>query len=122
MFQKSIVNSQSLNFFILYSFETVTTAFYFMDAMQARQASLKNLKGPVIEPFLKVIYQQIEDATKEGRFSIIPSFSSPNTKLPTFEEREAVFTHLRSEGFTVKDHPNPDPGHPCSHEYTTVEW
>ena len=42
---------------------------------------------------------------------------------PSSTEEQAIFDHLRSEGYTIKFHEDPDPGDPrSSGPYTTVEW
>ena len=93
-----------------------------MNARQAREESLKNLKGPVIEPYIVSIHTQIAEAAKEGKFAIIPSFNSART-WPSSSEEQAIFVHLRSEGYTIRYHEDPDPGDPrSSGPYTTVEW
>ena len=93
-----------------------------MNAKQAREESQKNLKGPAIEPYLTNIYLQIEKATKAGKFAIIVSFASARS-WPSSTEEQAIFDHLRSEGYTIRFHEDPDPGSPVSSgPYTTVEW
>lgn len=96
-------------------------------AAQAREESLKNLKGPIIQKFIDHIDHRIELAIKDGKTIIYHPFASldgqPKHNMhPTIEEREATFKHFTDEGYTVKFFPDPDPGHPASSDYYTIEW
>lgn len=96
-------------------------------AAQAREESLKNLKGPIIQQFIEHIDHRIELAIKDGKTIIYHPFAAaggyPKYKTPpTTEERDATFQHFINEGYTVKYYPDPDPGHPASSDYYTIEW
>lgn len=94
-----------------------------MNAKQAREESQKNLKRPVIRPYIVSIHNQIIKATKEGKFAIILSYSMNSLPWPSSTEEQAIFDHLRSEGYTIKFHEDPDLRDPRgSGLYTTVEW
>lgn len=92
-----------------------------MNAQEAHAISAKNLKGPVIEPYMQTIYLRIEEAAKEGKFKIYDPYSRHDKFLDS-DIRKAIDARLQAEGYTVKWHEDPDPGHPCSSDYTTVEW
>lgn len=97
-------------------------------AAQAREESLMNIKGPAIEEYINHIDGRIEVAIKEGKTIIYHPFvgfngmNQPIMKPPTDEQRDATLQHFRNEGYLVMYHPDPDPGHPASSEYYTIEW
>lgn len=92
-----------------------------MKAEHARQITLTNLKGPVIEPILTYVFTKIGQAAKEGRSEITNPFTGIRTTVtPAMEE--AVVARLRQDGYKVTNHPDPDPGYPGSGPYTTVSW
>jgi len=93
-----------------------------MNAYEARELTQENLKGPVIEPILKEVHEKIEEAAKEGKSSITHPFHGSRGMYPSTNEQEAVWDHLRSEGYKVKHHPNPDPGDPRSNDYDEISW
>lgn len=83
----------------------------------------ENLRGPVIAPMLEHVHRQIEEAAKAGRNEIAhPLAGRVPTEWHETKAREALWLALQNEGYTVKHHPDPDPGHPASGPYTTVEW
>jgi hypothetical protein len=95
-----------------------------MNAEEARQLSDAALKGPAIEPFIEALETEIRCAAKSGRREILPweclaGFTKPRR---TQGIKDAIQRHFVAQGFTWKDHPNPDPGHPCSHPYSTLSW
>ena len=93
-----------------------------MNAEQAKKLTKDNLTGPVIEPLLEAIYKQIEAAAKAGRYSIVKPWSGIRMVYPTTDQQNAVWAHLRREGYTVTRHPDPDPGHPASSTYDEISW
>jgi hypothetical protein len=94
-----------------------------MNAKQAKELAVKNLKGPVIEPFLNHVYKRVEEAAKKGQFEINNPFHGLEHGIwPTNIQQEAVWQKLREEGFEVKHHPDPDPGDPRSGPYDSVSW
>ena len=93
-----------------------------MDATEARKLSNVSLSGIIIQPFLKEIHDRIQTAAKNGKFEIMDPFSSITGKYPTIEEQGAIMVELIKLGYKVVEHPNPDPGHPCSRSYTTISW
>jgi hypothetical protein len=94
----------------------------YMDAESAKKLTQSNLKGPVIEPYLEIIYKKIEIAAKSGKFSIIRPFSEIRTTWPGHEIQKAVWQELRANGYEVTHHSNPDPGYPCSSDYDEISW
>lgn len=92
-----------------------------MKASEARAITNTNLHGLVIKPQLDHIYSLIRLAAEGGRDSISAPFFTKGT-YPTPAEREAIYSKLKDDGYKVVDHPDPDPGHPCSRPYTTISW
>lgn len=91
----------------------------------ARRRSLEKLRGPVIDPYLDLAYANIEKQIEKGRLSTQdPWIPEPRGGLefPSAGIIEAVKEALRTDGYSVVDKPDPDPGHPCSHPYTLVSW
>ena len=93
-----------------------------MKADEAKKLTQENLKGPVIEPLLDGIYRQIEAAAKKGRSSITHPCRDKRMPYPSSDEQEAVWTHLRAEGYKVTHHADPAPGHPASSAYDEISW
>ena len=92
-----------------------------MNADEARRITRENLRGPVIEPLLRIAHVRIKEAAKAGNSSITHPFLGAD-HLTTGASREAALLALSNEGYTVKHHDDPDLGHPCSHEYDSVSW
>lgn len=92
-----------------------------MNAEQAKELARKNLRGPVIEPFVKEIENKIRLAAEQGRFNITHPFHGLS-KYPPFETQDSIYELFIQRGFKVKHHPNPDPGHPASSDYTEISW
>jgi hypothetical protein len=94
-----------------------------MNAKEARELSEKNLTRPVIKPLLDAIYDKISEAAKAGRKSITHPWRGLRTLYPTPDQQQAVWKHLTEvDGYEVKHHDDPDPGHPCSSSYTEIRW
>lgn len=96
-----------------------------MNANEARELARGNLSGVVIDPIVTRLIGQIRKAAEQGRFSLTidwSSLSGPSSYWVNTEEREATFQRLRDMGYKVTQHPDPDPGHPCSHPYDEVSW
>ena len=87
-----------------------------MNAEDARRRSDANLPGN-IDQFIALIDQRIERVIETGEHTLIHPWSDIGW---TPVQREAVIKHYHKNGFKITEHPNPDPGHPCS--YTTLEW
>lgn len=69
--------------------------------------------------------ERIKSACMQGKSSIahplhgLPAVQQMNV---TPETLEALWNSLKEDGFAVDHHADPDPGHPASGPYTTVEW
>ncbi len=95
-----------------------------MNAEEARRITQENLRGPAIEHFLRALDHKILEMAKCGKSSFDPwgYLASLRTPGPTTDERGAIRRHYVAAGYTFQDHPDPDPGHPCSRPYTTLSW
>jgi hypothetical protein len=92
-----------------------------MTALEARKLSVEKLRNSVIQPMVDHIYNRIRAATQQGKFLIRDPFMG-FSQYPSEEEKEAIFMTLKSNGYTVKDHPDPDPGDPRSRPYIEILW
>lgn len=92
-----------------------------MKASEAHDLARKQVRGPAIAHLLEHVHHVIKNAATAGKFSVQDPLSSIRTMVMP-EESKAVYDALRKDGYTVVDHPEPDPGHPCSRPYTTVSW
>jgi len=93
-----------------------------MNAEQARALSSKNL-DLMIEPTIAIINQKIEKMAASNNPSGNRCLNSLWYGLTLSNDQKlAITAHFRKEGFKIVDHPDPDPGHPGSSEYTTMEW
>lgn len=96
-----------------------------MDASEARRLTNEAAAGPAIDAYTKVIDKRIRKEAANGSRQIgnlWAVFSNLRMPSPKPEHRAAIFAYYLTRGFVVKDHPDPDPGHPCSGPYTTLEW
>ena len=89
-----------------------------MNAKEARRLSDANIPGN-IQQFIAVIDQRIAKVIETGEHSLQDPFSGFDM---TPDQEKAVRKHYLKNEYTIEDHPNPDPGHPCSRAYTTMEW
>lgn len=74
----------------------------------------------VVEAFHHIKIQMMNHATASGKRSYV--FRLPHQYSLSFEQCEGLLNLLRNEGIKVTEHPNPDPGHPCSSAYTELSW
>jgi len=101
-----------------------------MNAIEARDMTNENLKSPVIDPYLGIIYTRIECAAKEGKSSVTHPFHVPENlgyesrrqTYPSSPVKQAIYGCLRSQGYEIIEHEDPDPGHPCSCAYDEIKW
>lgn len=93
-----------------------------MNAEDARKITNKSLKGLVIEPLLEKIYRRVKESAEVGKHVLRSPFDINGEPYLSAEIRAALTTSLRSCGYKVLYHEDPDPGHPCSSKYETLEW
>ncbi len=93
-----------------------------MNANEARKLSEHNIKGPATDHLVKIVLDKIDLAAMNGEFEITEPFTGLRMPWPTSEQLEATWVRLQVLGYKVMHHPDPDPGHPCSHPYTSISW
>ncbi len=92
-----------------------------MKATEAVSLSQKANRVVLIEPLRKFVDAKIKEAAEKGRHSIVYPTNGYSQSI-SGDLEEALWQSLRQDGFKVKHHPDPDPGHPCSHPYDEVSW
>ena len=96
-----------------------------LTASEVRKLTSESLKGPVIEPIIDVIDNAIIEQAKNGNSSLHNPMQVGDLRKSfslNADVEKAVRLHYESKGFKWVDHPDPDPGHPCSAPYTTLSW
>lgn len=96
-----------------------------MKASEARALTAQFATSTNIDALYTKLCDRISAAAKQGQTSIAHPFVALNGTrlgLPTREQQEAIRQRLLADGYSVEDHPDPDPGHPCGGAYTTVSW
>lgn len=90
-----------------------------MKASEARDITARaTTTNTQIEEFYQGVIADIASAAQEGR-------SETRLTLPIecrIHQRDLVIQRLRADGYTISNNPDPDPGHPASGSYTTIEW
>lgn len=79
----------------------------------------------IIVPYMEHIDKRIRTEALAGRRSISNPFSRSSASgigYPSIEIVQAVRKAVEQLGYSWQDHPDPDPGHPCSSSYTTISW
>jgi|GEM_PF-2359587 len=94
-----------------------------LDASEARRLTDGALTSDAdaVRSYLKHIEGKIREAARKGRRSVSHPFSGP-IHAPDGTILEAVRKAVEGKGYTWTDHPDPDPGHPCSRPYTSISW
>lgn len=96
-----------------------------MNAADARKISESFVDSKKIDTMWENLCARIRVQAEKGHKSLINPWSDiggSRLDYASREEQEALTMRLRAGGFKVVDHPDPDPGHPCSHAYTEVSW
>jgi hypothetical protein len=90
-----------------------------MNAKEAGELTENNLKTVVIKPHMDYMFRRIKTFSEKGERECVLTFENhPSTKV-----RNAVYDELRSLGYKIKFHDDPDPGHPYSTgSYETLVW
>lgn len=86
-----------------------------MSTFKASDARAIQAKSITAEKYRPAIDQMIKDAAHKGRCSIVMPYFEPLVMT-------ALRRSLEDDGYKIIGHPDPDPGYPGSHPYTTVEW
>lgn len=97
-----------------------------MKAEDARKLSQGYAQSADVDRLWDKLMERIKTtAETTGRTELMHPWSGLNGDrlgMPTREQQDALRKRLIAEGYSVVDHPDPDPGHPCSGPYTTVSW
>ena len=95
-------------------------------ASQAAEGSQKTMKYVIIRPLIEQIDAKIENAMNQGKRVIYHPFANLSKDgkpyCPTAEEEKTILNEYQQAGYTTQYHPDPDPGHPMSGDYYTIEW
>lgn len=92
----------------------------------ARKRKERANQGPVIKPHYNILMNAIAKAADDGKDSIILHHALNNhdtrTSLKQLDHlgTKALVKKLQADGWTVTEHPDPDPGDPRGGAYTTV--
>lgn len=97
-----------------------------LDAKEARAKSLMAEKNIAGQKYIDHIHNQINKRCEQGLRELInPHIANAESGM-TFslsgDLKRAVRLHFETMGYRWVDHPDPDPGHPCSSEYTRLSW
>ena len=90
-------------------------------ADEARRLSEDSLRGPVIAPLLEIAFQRIKEAASKGAYTVNHPFYNAYPS-PSPEAEASALAYLRTLGYTVKHHPNPDIMDPRSSDWDEVSW
>jgi hypothetical protein len=97
-----------------------------LTAKQAKANYDENVKpeSDLIKPYITYIDAAILQAGREGKRTLYawPTISDLKEYRFNSDIIAALTKHYICQGFKVKMHPDPDPGHPASGPYTTIEW
>ena len=98
-----------------------------MDAITAKQITTRNLRGPVIDRYVEGIDKAIREAAECGESLItvnrvLAQLRDSGIDWPSIDVKNAIRKHYENAGFTYVCHRNPDPGHPASAPYDSIEW
>lgn len=91
-----------------------------MKASEAKKITERNIRGPIIQPFLDIIYRKIKTAANGGKNSITDPLHGERIAITPIE-RDAVYVELAQQGYKVVYHQDPDFGSRCK-PYVTVSW
>lgn len=91
--------------------------------MRDRAARMQNRDSEVMDYWNRLV-ALIGKYSDEGETHMINPFSKivpASTFLDPKVEKELI-RKLEAEGMRIIQHPEPDPGHPCSRPYTELSW
>jgi hypothetical protein len=96
-----------------------------MKAYEARKISESFVDSKHIDTLWERLCARIRLQAEKGHHSLVHPWTGicgSRLDYASREEQEALTARLRADGYKVTDHPDPDPGHPCSGAYTEVTW
>lgn len=68
---------------------------------------------------IQVVEKKIKDKAEAGQRTVMDPFD--NLGL-TRDDRVEMVNVFRGRGFRFMDYSNPDPGYPCSRDYSELSW
>lgn len=92
-----------------------------LTAEQARQISVSNTELAATE-YVERILLEVEKVALMGEREIYSPLKVGILGYPPSQTIKKIRNSLEDLGYLWIDHPDPDPGHPCSAPYTTLEW
>lgn len=81
-----------------------------------------------MDSLIPLIMAKVEKAAKAGLSEVVDPFdnlidpASLERHYVSPDQEDTLRKILSRQGYTIRDNPNPDPGHPCSRAYTSLEW
>lgn len=93
-----------------------------LTAANARALTERSLRSTLLAPLLAHVHGRIQKQAEKGHYSINDPHADFPGGWPDSHVLEALWSALREQGYRVYDHPDPDPGHPCSKPYIEVQW
>ena len=96
-------------------------------AEEAAEISRKNMSEVIVRPLIDQIDKRMEEVMEQGNRIIYHPFSKlkdaeGRSYYPTLVEQKAILYEYEKAEYKVVHHPDPDPGHPASGDYYTIEW
>lgn len=93
-----------------------------MNAEEARLLTKKSIKKKVDEHLIAHVINKIKIDALAGRSQTVHPLDGLTGGYPSSDEQSLLWSELTKKGFKVIHHDDPDPGHPCSSPYTTIDW
>jgi len=97
-----------------------------MNAQEARHLTETAMQEEALTPYIDYINRRVEQQAKAGKSSIMNPYSGDADHGLSFFlsgiKKDTIRKYYEKLGFKWVEHANPDPGHPCSCAYTTLEW
>lgn len=97
-----------------------------MNVNEARKLTENAIAEKINEKYIKHIDARIKAAATIGKREVhnphVGKIEHENQFYLSDDELKAVRLYYEHEGFTWKDYPDPDPGHPCGGAYTMLSW
>lgn len=92
-----------------------------MTAEQARRIANDHLEGPATKDLLKRVHQKIEREAKKGLFCLNHQLDGVKGGIAP-QVKDALWLALKSEGYIIVHHRNPDPVNAAVKPYTIISW
>ncbi len=93
----------------------------FLTAEEAAAMTVANVPDDY-EAWAKCVDNQIRAATGKGERRIVNPFQGYRMLGPSMSTANRIRDELQKAGYRWTNHPDPDPGHPCSRPYVEISW